>query len=170
VRTLLLTAAALVALAGPGAALAAPAATGSPGSLVLSGALGGGGEAGVSGRAALADVEAAVGFELPSSAAGTGLVFRPELAAALGPAPRTHFALRPGLRVALPSTPVWLRAGFDWSNARGDATWRWLLLGAAWEVRLTGFFGLYAEVDSGVPVSHRAGLPFMARVGATFRP
>lgn len=169
-RLLLLVAAALPLLAGPAVALAAPPSTGSPGSLVLSGSLAGGGEAGVSGRAGLADVELLAGFELPGSAAGTGLVFRPELALALGPAPSTHFALRPGLRVALPSTPIWLRAAFDFSNARGDAAWRWLLLGAAWEVRLTGFFGLYAELDTGVPVSSRAGLPFMARVGATFRP
>jgi len=162
VRTHLLTAAALLCLAGPFQARA--------GQLVLAGSLGGGGEVGVTGRPGLADVEGLAGWEIPTSASGTGLVLRPELAAAIGLAPRTNFALRPGLRVALPATPFWLRAAFDWSNARGESAWRWLLLGASWEVRLTSAFGFTVEVDTGVPTSHRAGLPLMVRAGATFRP
>jgi hypothetical protein len=174
VRTPLATAAALtMLLAGPAGAQtarAAPDQAGPGGQLVLSGSLAGGGEVGVSGRPGLADVEALAGWEIPASAAGTGLAIRPEVALAFGLAPRLRLAFRPGVRVALPGTPLWLRAAFDWSNARGDAAWRWLLLGVAWEVRLTGVFGLFAEADTGVPLSHLAGLPVMVRVGATFRP
>jgi hypothetical protein len=144
---------------------------GSAGNLVAAGSLGGGVEAGLSkGRPGALDLEALVGWEIPASAAGTGLVIRPELALSLGLAPDLHLALRPGVRVAMPGTPLWLRAAGDWSNARGDTRWRWLLLGVAWELRLTSLLGLFAEADTGIPLSRSAGLPLLFRVGATFRP
>ncbi len=47
--------------------------------------------------------------------------------------------------------------------------WRWLLVGAAAEVRLTSLFGLYGEIDTGAPLSSTAGLPLLLRGGASFR-
>jgi hypothetical protein len=160
--------AALLPLALPGLARAQAGSAGDP---VLAGTLGGGVEAGLAhGRPQVMDLEALAGWEVPASAAGTGLVIRPEVALSVGLAPRLHLALRPGLRLAVPGTPLWLRAAFEWSNARDEARWRWLLLGVAWEVRLTGKFGLFAEADTGVPLSPNAGLPLLLRVGATLRP
>jgi len=177
VPTLLLLAA-CVALALPVQALgqaaepAAPSAASAPSTLVLGGSLAGGAELGLaSGKAGLFEMELLAGWDIPGSAAGTGLVIRPELALALGAAPDGHVALRPGVRVAIPTTPLWLRGAFDWSTARGKGpTWRWALVGAAWEIRMTSFLGFDFEVDTGVPVSGRAGLPLLLRAGATFRP
>jgi hypothetical protein len=168
VRTHVVIAATALALALPVPSLAEGGSGASP---VLGAALGGGGELGLkTGHAGVMDLEALAGLEFPTSAAATGLVIRPELALSLGLAPDFHLALRPGARVAVPGTPIWLRAAIDWSNARGTSGWRWLLLGLAWEIRMTGQFGLYAEADAGIPLSSPAGTPLLFRAGATFRP
>jgi hypothetical protein len=164
VRTLLAPAfaATSLALALAGApALAEPAS----GGLVVTGDFGVGGELGLDAheKATVVELEVNAGWEF----AGTGV--RPELGVALGFEPDTSFALRPGLRWTLPDIPIQLRAALDWSNSRGDFHWRWLLLGAAVEVRLTDVFGLFAGVDSGVPLSNVAGVPLLVRGGASFR-
>ncbi len=165
-------AACALALACPPAARAEPAAPTSepssaaaPSGFVLSTSLGGGAELGLSaGRAGLLDLEVAAGWELGSPAV------RPELALALGFAPDSNLAIRPGVRVELPGLPVWIRAAVDWSSARSnDLRPRWFLGGAAWELRVTGALGLFVEADTGVPLSAGAGMPLMVRAGATFR-
>jgi len=161
-RRLALALAAAVPLAGL-AQEGMPA--GTPTGLTATISLGGGGELGLeSGKAGVFELEAAVGYEL----AGIGL--RPELAAALGVAPDSHVALRPGVRLALPGYPIQLRAALDAANAQnGDFGWRWLLVGVAGEVRFTSLLGLYAEVDTGAKLKSRAGLPLLLRAGASFR-
>lgn len=136
-----------------------------PTGLTASVALGGGGELGLeSGKAGVLELEAAVGWELPS------LGLRPELAAALGVAPDGHLALRPGVRWAIPGFPIQLRLAVDGSNARNtDFHWRWLLIGAAAEIRFTSVLGLYGEIDTGAPLGSDAGLPLLLRGGASFR-
>jgi hypothetical protein len=47
--------------------------------------------------------------------------------------------------------------------------WRWLMVGAAWELRFTSEFALFAEVDSGIPLGSDVGVPLLLRGGATFR-
>ena len=139
----------------------APTATG----LTATVSMGGGGELGLSsGKAGVLEIEAAAGYEIAS----VGL--RPELALAFGLAPDTNVALRPGVRWTIPEFPIQLRVAVDVSNARaGGLHWRWLLVGAAAEVRLTSLFGLYGEVDTGAPLSSTAGLPLLLRGGASFR-
>jgi hypothetical protein len=160
---------ALAAALLPAAALAAPpqAATGAPSGLTTSVSLGAGGELGLDegqGKAGVVELEAAVGWELES----VGL--RPELAAALGVAPDTHVALRPGLRWTIPGFPVQLRLALDASNARDTGfRWRWLLVGAAAEVRFTSLLGLFGEVDTGAPLGSEGGLPLLVRAGASLR-
>jgi len=160
-----------LALAFPAAVRAQPFESPAPGALVVSAGLGGGVEAGLdAGKAGLLEAELIVGWDLPGSAARTGFVWRPELGLALGLAPDLHVALRPGLRLSVPGTPLWLRAAADWSNARGeDPHWRWILVGVAWEVRMTSVLGFYAEADTGVKLARSAGLPILIRAGATFR-
>ncbi len=138
---------------------------GAPTGLTATVSFGGGGELGLeSGKAGVLELEAAVGWELSS------IGLRPELAAALGVAPDSHVALRPGVRLALPGYPIQLRAALDAANARGrDFGWRWLLVGAATEIRLTNLLGLYGEMDTGVKLSSAAGLPLLLRAGASFR-
>ncbi len=140
---------------------AAPAPTG----LTASVSLGGGGELGLSsGKAGVLEIEGAVGYEF------TAVGLRPEVALALGLAPDTNLALRPGVRWSIPEFPVQLRAAIDLSNARDSGLrWRWLLVGAAAELRLTALFGLYGEVDTGAPLNSKAGLPLLLRGGASFR-
>ncbi len=139
----------------------------SPSGVVVTGSLGGGAELGLpqsaSGKPGLLEAEVAAGWELES------IALRGELAAAFGLAPASHVALRPGLRWTVPEVPLQLRVALDWSNARGESRWRWLLVGAAYELRFTSLFGLYAEVDTGAPVGREAGLPFLLRAGASFR-
>lgn len=170
-RTLSLIAAGLLALAAPAAAQeAAPGpAAGGP---VVAATLAGGAEAGLdAGKAGLLELELLAGWDIPATAARAGLLIRPEVALALGSAPDAHVALRPGVRLSIPETPLWLRAAFDLSNARGeDPRWRWVLVGVAWEVRMTDFFGFTVGADTGLPLSGSAGLPLMIRAGATFRP
>lgn len=169
-RTLALLAA-LLPLAAAAETPAAPppaaegALGGAPTGLTASASLGAGGELGLSsGKQGVFELELAVGYELQD------LGLRPELAAAFGLAPDSNIALRPGLRFELPTLPIQLRAALDASTSRGgDLHWRWLLLGAAAELRLTGLFGLFGEVDTGVKLSSRAGLPLLIRAGASFR-
>jgi hypothetical protein len=136
-----------------------------PTGLAASVSLGGGGELGLeSGRAGVFEIEAAVGWEIEP----VGL--RPELAVALGVAPDSHLALRPGLRWTIPGFPIQLRAALDGSNARDtDFHWRWLLLGAAAELRFTSLLGLYGEIDTGAPLHSEVGLPLLVRAGTSFR-
>lgn len=146
-------------------AAASPAETAGPTGFTATVSMGGGGELGLSsGKAGVLELEAAAGYEIPS----VGL--RPELAIAFGLAPDTNVALRPGVRWSIPDFPVQLRAALDTSNARHqNLHWRWLLVGAAAEVRLTSLFGLYGEIDTGAPLNSGAGLPLLLRGGASFR-
>ncbi len=155
----------LAALAPLAGAAQQPAPDGPPTGLTASISLGGGGELGLdSGKAGVVELEAAVGWEFEA----VGL--RPELAVALGIAPDSHLALRPGVRWTIPGFPIQLRAALDGSNARDtDFHWRWLLFGAAAEIRFTSLLGLYGEVDTGAPLHSDAGLPLLVRAGASFR-
>ena len=141
-----------------------------PTGVALFASLGGGGELGLKDtvrdqKAGVFELEAGIGYDLAG-----GLV-RPELAAALGLAPDSHLALRPGIRVALPDLPFQIRVALDAATSRGATglDWRWLLLGVAGELRWTSVLGLYAEIDTGAPLSSRAGLPLLLRAGASFR-
>jgi hypothetical protein len=157
-RALLLVPILAAFAAGRAAAVEAP--TG----VVFGAGVGGGVELGVGEeKAGLAESELLLGWEH----AATGL--RPELAFGLGLAPDTHVALRPGIRWVAPELPIQLRLAADWSNARGDRGWRWLLLGAAFELRWTSAFSLFAGLDLGFPLASGAGLPLLARGGAAFR-
>jgi hypothetical protein len=165
-RTIPLALAAALAALSPSASSAQdpapePVSTG----LTATVSMGGGGELGLeSGKAGVLELEAAVGYEIPS----VGL--RPELGLAFGLQPDTNVALRPGVRWSIPEFPVQLRVAIDLSNARDTGLrWRWLLVGAAGEVRLTSLFGLYGEIDTGAPLSSKAGLPLLLRGGASFR-
>lgn len=130
---------------------------------------GGGGELGLDededeGGAGVSEIEATFGYEFESS----GL--RPEIGLVLGLNPDTHVALRPGLRWSSHTLPIQVRLALDGSNARDHSMgWRWLLLGVAAELRFTSVLGLFAEVDTGAPLSSEAGLPLLVRGGATFR-
>lgn len=145
-------------------ALAAAQAAG-PTGLSLTASFGGGGEVGLDhGQAGILEVEGTAGYELGSSGV------RPEVGLAFGLDPDTHVALRPGLRWSMPALPVQLRAALDASNSReGGLHWRWILVGLGTELRLTGLVGLYAEVDSGAPLSSDHGVPLLVRGGISLR-
>jgi hypothetical protein len=164
-RRLALLALAVAAPAGVSAQGGAP--SGAPSGLTATVSLGGGGELGLDegeGAAGVFELEGALGWEIAS------LGLRAELAAAFGVAPDSHVALRPGVRLALPGVPIQLRAALDAANARDrDFGWRWLLLGAAAELKLTSLLGLYLEVDTGVKITSQAGLPLLVRGGASLR-
>jgi hypothetical protein len=160
-----------LALALPLAGLAqedapAPETTAAPLGLTATVSLGGGGELGLEDESAdegLFELEASVGWDATPA-------LRPELAVAFGLAPDSHVALRPGVRISLPGYPLQLRVALDGANARDqDFGWRWLLVGAAAEVRFTSLLGLYVEVDTGAKLSSDAGLPLLVRAGASFR-
>jgi hypothetical protein len=159
---------ALLALAPLAGTAAEPAPPGPPpvtGGLTASASLGGGAELGLdSGKAGVLELEAAVGWEIES----VGL--RPEISAALGLEPDGHVALRPGVRWNIPGFPIQLRAAFDASNSRGSGLhWRWLLIGAAGEIRFTNLLGIFGEIDTGAKLASGAGLPLLVRAGASFR-
>jgi hypothetical protein len=156
---------ALLALAPAGGGAAEPGPQPLSSGLTLSASFAGGGELGLkAGKAGVAEVEVAVGWEIES----VGL--RPEIAASLGIAPDRHVAVRPGVRWTIPAFPIQLRAAVDASNARStDFHWRWLLIGAAAEIRFTNLIGLYGEIDTGAPLGSGAGLPLLLRGGASFR-
>jgi hypothetical protein len=129
--------------------------------------LGAGGEMGLKageGKAGITELEASLGYEFES------IGLRPEVAIALGLKPDTNAAVRPGIRWSAPGLPFQLRAALDASNARDrPMRWRWLLLGVAGEIRFTTVLGLFAELDSGAPLSSAAGVPLLIRGGAVFR-
>lgn len=155
----------LLAAALPDPAFAdGPSAPG-PTGLTFTAALGGGGELGLDhGRAGVLEVEGTAGYEW----AERGL--RGEVGLALGLEPDTHMALRPGVRWSMPQLPIQLRVALDAATSRENGLhWRWLLVGLAAEIRLTGLLGLYAEVDTGAPLASEHGVPLLARAGASFR-
>jgi hypothetical protein len=163
---------AVVALAAVSAATPLPARaqaaapSGQPSGLTATFSLAGGGELGLEegAEAGLGEVEVTAGWEIGER----GL--RPELAFAAGFGPESTVAIRGGMRFDLPRLPLALRVAVDASNARGDdLRWRWLLVGLVAEVRFTSLLGLYAEVDSGAPLNRDAGVPLLARAGASFR-
>ena len=128
--------------------------------------LAGGGELGLDPgeKGGVFEIAAAGGWELGK----WGL--RPEVEVALGFAPDSNVALRPGVSWSVPGAPLRLRVALDASNARNrDLGWRWLLLGAAFEVRITGRLGFDAGVDLGGPISGQAGLPVLLRLGTSLR-
>jgi hypothetical protein len=167
----LLIAAALAVVPRLGAAQASSAPPSAPSSAPLNVtgtvSLAGGAELGLGegeGKAGLGELEATIGYELES------LGIRPELGLVLGLAPDSSFALRPGARFAIRGVPFQFRAALDASSSRRSGLgWRWLLLGVAAELRFTSVLGLFAELDSGAPLSSAAGLPLLFRGGATFR-
>jgi hypothetical protein len=113
-------------------------------------------------RSGILEAEIGAGYELPYG-------LRPELALVLGAAPRGHVGLRPGIHVIVLDTPFYVRAAVDWSTARAEERWRWILLGGGGELRFTGFLGGFAELDLGIPLAHDVGAGVLARAGFSFR-
>jgi hypothetical protein len=98
------------------------------------------------------------------------LGLRPELSIALGVAPDGNVALRPGISWSPPEFPFRARLALDASNARDRKLhWRWLMIGGAAELRLTGRLSFDAGVDLGIPLGDNIGLPVLLRVGSTLR-
>lgn len=98
------------------------------------------------------------------------LGLRPELSVALGVAPDGNVALRPGLSWSPAEFPFRARIALDASNARERKMhWRWLLIGGAAELRLTGRLSFDAGLDLGVPLGDNMGLPVLVRVGSSLR-
>jgi hypothetical protein len=161
---LLLTCSALALSAGAPSAEAATSPS-TPSGLTFAASLGAGGETGLEvGKAGLLELELAGGWEFQPSR------LRPELAIAVGVAAESSVAIRPGLRAGLAEVPIWLRVALDFSTAREPGLHaRWLLLGAAWELRFNTLLALDLGLDFGVPLSGSAGVPFMLRGGGTFR-
>jgi hypothetical protein len=150
----------VAALAGAGTAGAVE----SPSGIVFTTGVAGGAELGLTDQqAGVAEAELAVGWQHE----GTGV--RPEIAFGLGLTPGAHAALRPGVRWVAPGQPVQIRVALDWSNAREEKRWRWLLVGAAFEFRWTSAFSLFTGLDFGFPLGAQAGLPLLLRGGAAFR-
>ncbi len=149
----------------PGAASAQGRRSGpTPIGLTLSVDVGAGGAAGTGTRytpSTVLETELLVGYLL-----GKGLA--PELGIVLGMSPGGYLALRPGLHYALPGMPFYARAALDFSTERGYLQARWLLLGGGGELRLTSQIGSFAELDTGIPLSTAAGVPFLVRVGMFF--
>lgn len=138
------------------------------GGAVFSASLGGGAELGLDDDDAdegMGELEVIAGWDFGEF----GL--RPEVGFVLGLEPDTHAGLRAGVRYLFPDSPFQLRAAFDVSSARNEDLFfrRFILLGVAAEFRLTGEFGLFAEFDSGIPLRDEAGVPVLARGGATLR-
>lgn len=155
----------LALLLAPLAARGQAGASDSPSGFVLTAGLGGGGSVGAASqytRTGVFEAELTGGWELP-------LGIRPELSMALGFAPRSYFALRPGLHVALPDLPFYARAAVDVSSVTGTTTWHWLLLGGGGELRFTDVAGLFAEADLGIPLRDGVGLGLLLRGGVAFR-
>lgn len=170
-RNLPLALAAAAAFLVPSAPLAQGAAPPPAGSgpvttgLTATASFGGGAELGLEqgNKPGVLELEVAVGYETSGGV-------RPELGVVLGLAPDGHVGLRPGLRWAIPGVPLLLRVAADITNARDTGLrWHWVLMGVAAELRLTSLFGLYGEIDTGVPIGARSGLPLLVRGGASFR-
>jgi hypothetical protein len=162
---LLLTLSALAGSAGVARAEPPPASPSAPSGLVVATSLGAGGEMGLDqGKGGLFELELAGGWEHQPTR------LRPELALALGVAPDTHVAIRPGLRAGLAEVPIWLRAALDLSSSRHHGLHpRWLLFGAAWELRLNTTLAFDLGLEFGVPLAGSAGVPILIRGGGTFR-
>ncbi|MGB8931982.1 MAG: hypothetical protein WCC48_12110, partial [Anaeromyxobacteraceae bacterium] len=111
----------------------------------------------------VAEAEFSAGWEH----APTGI--RPELALGIGFAPDSHVAVRPGLRYVSPDAPIQVRVALDWSNARDEKRWRWILIGGAAEFRWTSAFSLLGGLDLGIPIGPETGMPLLLRGGAAFR-
>jgi hypothetical protein len=166
VRALLLfTLSALAWSAGAARAEPTTASPSAPIGLVAGVSLGAGGEMGLDqGKAGLFELELATGWEHGPTR------LRPEVALALGFAPDLHVAVRPGLRAGLAEVPVWLRAALDLSSSRHHGLHpRWLLFGAAWELRLNTTLAFNLGLEFGVPLAGSAGVPILFRGGGTFR-
>jgi len=145
-----------------------PTATASPSALsglTVAASIGAGGETGMTqGKAGLLELEVAAGWEHQPTR------LRPELALALGVAPESSIAIRPGLRAGLAQVPIWLRAAIDFSTARdGGMHTRWLLFGAAWELQFNTSLAFDLGLDFGIPLASSSGVPLMLRAGGTFR-
>lgn len=98
------------------------------------------------------------------------LGLRPELSLALGVAPDANVAIRPGVSWSPGGYPFRARVALDAANARErDLHWRWLLVGGAAELRLTGRLSFDAGLDLGWPLGDNMGLPVLVRVGSTLR-
>jgi hypothetical protein len=163
---LLLTLAALALPAGVASAEpSSPPSSSAPSGVTVAASLGAGAEMGLDqGKAGLLELEVAGGWEH----APTRL--RPELGLAVGVAPGSTFALRPGLRAGLAEVPVWLRAALDFSTANHAGLHaRWILFGAAWELRVNTTLSFDLGLDFGVPLTGAGGVPILLRAGGTFR-
>jgi len=160
-RRLLFPLVSLVALFAAG-----PAAAQSPSGPTVSLSLAGGGELGLveSFEPGVGEVAGTLGWELGV------LGLRPEVQLAIGVAPDGHVALRPGVSWSPAGFPLRARVAVDAANARErDLHWRWLLVGAGAEVRLTGRLSFDAGLDLGFPLGDNIGIPLLARVGSTLR-
>jgi hypothetical protein len=160
-----LVAAALLAL--PVAARAAdpaPSSSGPAGLLVVVD-IGGGGQIGAGSAydpPSVFELELTVGYDVVAGVT-------PQMGFVLGMSPGTSFAIRPGLSWYLPETPFFLRAAVDASTQVGYLSWRWLLLGGGFALKITDVFGFQAEVDTGIPLASGVGVPIIARAGAFVR-
>ncbi len=151
----------------PTAPLPGPASTGgsAPLGLVLLLDAGGGGMLGGDtqyARSGVFELEFGAGWDLPGG-------FRPEVSFAWGLAPRGNVAVRAGLHYQVLETPFYVRGALDWSNMNPTSAWRWLLLGGGGELRLTDLFGVFAELDGGIPLARNVGFAILVRGGVTFR-
>ncbi len=109
------------------------------------------------------ELELIGGYEFPYG-------IRPEFGVVLGIAPTWFGALRPGVHVALPDLPLYVRAALDWSSIdNGVLQLRWLHGGVGAETRLTGMLSGFAEVDLGMPLRNDSGVSMMIRAGVTLR-
>jgi hypothetical protein len=98
------------------------------------------------------------------------LGLRPEVSVALGLAPDGNVAIRPGLSWSPAEYPLRVRVALDASNARDRKLhWRWLMVGGAAELRLTGRLSFDAGLDLGIPLGDNIGLPVLVRVGSSLR-
>ena len=163
--SLLLTLSSLACFAGEARADPAGPSTSAPSGLTLAASLGAGGEMGLEhGKTGLLELELAGGWEHAASR------LRPELAIALGVAPESSLAVRPGLRAGLADVPIWLRAALDFSTARASGLHaRWLLFGASWELQVNTSLAFDLGLEFGVPLASSAGVPILLRGGGTFR-
>jgi hypothetical protein len=139
--------------------LAAPAAGRSE--IVVAPSFAAGGEIGSGGSTGISEIELALGWE-----AGP---IRPEVGLVAGIAPGTYAGFRPGLHVRPQDGPLYARGALDWSHAGGDWRFRWLLLGAGAELRLTSVLGGFVEADAGFPVGGDDGVGLLVRAGIAFR-
>lgn len=108
------------------------------------------------------EAEVGAGYDL-----GQGL--RPELGLLVGLAPTGYLGLRPGLRYTLDQLPFSFRGALDFAAPHGSWRMRFLLAGAATEVRFTDLLGVFAQADLGIPVASKAGLAFLVRAGVSVR-